>query len=131
MSGRVLNRQGHEFAETAMRERASVIAVGGPRMTGSQQNKFMHPTGCANPSGVLIAGAVRPARIERRSLEDHPLFRRESGIWVPFTSVTLQDGPHEALKNDRMTVRVGLLNRGFSDRLAALDEVAIRSVKDR
>jgi hypothetical protein len=30
-----------------------------------------------------------------------------------------------------MTVRVGLLNRGFSDRLAALDEVAIRSVKDR
>jgi hypothetical protein len=48
-----------------------------------------------------------------------PLFRSESGIWVPFTSVTPQDDHARGVKerqDDGMTVNVGLLNRRSSDR---------------
>jgi hypothetical protein len=44
------------------------------------------------PRGALIVGADSRIPVERRSLRPHgPLFRRESGIWVPFTFVTPQD----------------------------------------
>jgi len=44
----------------------------------------------ADPRGALIAD--RPSRIEKVPKTPGPLFRRASGIWVPFTSVALQHG---------------------------------------
>src|SRR5437588_6144184 len=70
-----------------------------------------------------------------RARPSDTLFRRESGIWVLFTCVTPQMIAQEASKNDRMTVNVGLWNRGSSDRSYGwgrwVNDVAVRSVSRR